>query len=68
MKLGGTGRGFAGCSENRQSQVRGVSEVVQYLVTVSGVVGELVKRGESKMITKLGAQVSGQMIGFKELT
>ena len=62
------GRGFAGCSENRQSQVRGASEVVQYLVTISGVAGELVKRGESKMITKLGAQVSGQMIGFKELT
>lgn len=62
------GRDFAGSSENRQSQVRGASEVVQYLVTISGVAGELVKRGESKMITKLGAQVSGQMIGFKELT
>ena len=62
------GRDFAGCSENRQSQVRGASEVVQYLVTISGVAGELVKRGESKMITKLGAQVSGKTIGFKELT
>ena len=68
MKVGGLGRDFAGSSENRQSQVRGASEVVQYLVTISGVAGELVKRGESKMITKLGAQVSGQMIGFKELT
>lgn len=68
MKVGRTGRGFAGCSENRQSQVRGASEVVQYLVTISGVAGELVKRGKFKMITRLGAQVSGQMIGFKELT
>ena len=55
MKVGARGRGFAGCSENRQSQVRGASEVVQYLVTLSGGAGELEKRGDSKMITRLGA-------------
>jgi len=55
LKVRVRGRGFAGCSENRQSQVRGAREVVQCLVAIRGVAGELVKRGESKMITRLGA-------------
>ena len=53
---GGKGKGLCRMlGEQAESQVRGAREVVQCLVAIRGVAGELVKRAESKMVTRLGA-------------